>query len=100
MLKLRTTHKKAQELLTGRIEKIKEIRKDPKGRMELYDVLQWVKTTSFVLEEIYKDDRHEKGFSDSLQATPPPYIDPSWEPTWALNCSWAILNSYLDEIDF
>jgi hypothetical protein len=98
MLILKTTHKKAYDLISERIALIKKIRIMDSGEMNLYQSVQWIQTTLFIIDEIYNDDRHGRQFRDVISTPLPSDRDPRWQGTWAVHFGGATLSSFLEEI--
>lgn len=97
MLNLKTTPKKAIELLTKQIEDAKKI-PNKNGYYDFYQSIRWVQTTIFIIGKIYGgDDKHVNYFSCVLDAANKQ--NPQIEMTEAVNLGWTTLVSFIDELD-
>jgi hypothetical protein len=97
MISLRTTHKKAIDLLNKRIMSVSAIQKDEYGNKNFYAVLEWAHTTQYLLEAIYgHDDEHTTKYLGIIKNIPTQN-----KQRWAqetIYFSLAMLKSNINEI--
>jgi hypothetical protein len=101
MLKLKVTHQKASDLISQRIDEIKNIREfqiNPlyKG-CDYGDAIRWFTGTEYILEEIYgEDDRRIQRLRDTN--VPNPKGHTAIDTYDIVRLWWALLLGYFDEI--
>jgi nucleoside 2-deoxyribosyltransferase len=97
MLNLRTTHKKAIELLVERIKEAKKI-PSPDGYYDYYQAIQWVTSTYFILRTIYgENDEHIHFFGSMLEGAKS--NNRYKEVSDGVKIGWTALLTLIDEIE-
>src|SRR5271157_5531929 len=97
MLHLKTSHKKALDLLVKQSEDYQKIQKDRNGEFNFYAVVAWVHTTKHILEMIYGDDNiHTLDYTRIMREIPTD--EPHFFINQSINLSRAVLTGDINEI--